>query len=361
VKAPLCILPLLLVPLALAGSAQAASVSVENGTLRYAADPGERNQGGIRQSAGGDYELYDNNVTPRVGAGCRSGGSEPGYGTTCEGAGVQSISIALGDRDDDYCIVPALSAPLTLSGGAGRDTGLYCGLDRPAVALDNDDVADDGPNGRDNFLSDVERVLGTEHADRLGSGSRGAEISAGDGADTVTGGSGADRIFAAYVEDVGTESGTFYDQGTDTVSCGGGQDLVFADALDALATDCEASARPDGSGFLFSGSSGADFIVAPYGWSPARILTRRGRDRIETGAGGTNRIESGRGADTIRDGGISGNTVFAGPGDDVIVMRDDPNVRSTRDVVDCGKGRDRVYLDRTRDRAARDCERVIRR
>jgi RTX calcium-binding nonapeptide repeat (4 copies) len=274
---------------------------------------------------------------------------------------VQSISIELGDRDDDYCIVPAISDPLTLSGGAGRDTGLYCGLDRPAVSLDNDDVADDGPMGRDNIRSDVERLLGTGQADQLGSGSRGAEISAGDGADSVTGGSGPDRVFAAYVEDVGTESGTFYAQGTDTVSCGGGQDLVFADALDALAGDCEATARPRGSGFLFSGSSGADFIVAPYGWSPARIVTRGGRDRIETGSGGTNRISAGRGNDTIRDGGISGNTLFAGPGNDVIVMRDDPNVRSTRDIVDCGKGRDRVYLDRTRDRAARDCERVVRR
>jgi hypothetical protein len=233
------------------------------------------------------------------------------------------------------------------------------------VAMDNDGVADDGYTGRDNVRRDVEVLVGTEYADRLGSGVRGAELHAGGGDDRVRGGRGDDRVFAATIGAEDLDSDNFFPQGRDRVTCGGGQDLVFADPSDVVARDCEATAYPGppsgeryrypDDGFVFKGSAGPDLIVAPGGWSPARISGLAGDDRIEAEFGNT--IDGGRGDDRIRADGR--NVIHGGKGDDVIAVRAESPFAANRDFVHCGRGHDRVRADRF-DRVSRDCERVIR-
>ncbi len=108
-----------------------------------------------------------------------------------------------------------------------------------------------------------------------------------------------------------------------------------------------------------SGLGGADCIS---GGAAADVLSGgSGNDRI-SGGSGNDRISGGSGNDTISGGSgndrISGgggrNKINAGSGNDTI------NVRNRRrDVVNCGKGRDRVVADRS-DRL-RGCELVKRR
>ncbi|HEX8067621.1 MAG TPA: hypothetical protein VF520_13965 [Thermoleophilaceae bacterium] len=340
-------------------SAGAMSIRVEDGVLRYVADRGERNDSGIRQAPNGDLEVYENSTIPRdIGAGCHAGGE---FGIVCSGQGVTAVNVEHRDGDDRICIVPTISVPVRYSGGTGRDTAIYCGQSVPPVHLDNDGVADDGPAGIDDVEADVEVLGGGESADTLGSGSRGASIGPGDGDDVVAGGSGPDRISAAYVEDVGTEAGSFYTRGRDTIGCGGGQDFVLADLTDTIASDCEAVGRPvRGGGSLFKGSNGDDYMGAPYGWEPARMIAKAGDDRVQPPPFGPNRIELGSGDDRVRETGGATNRVYAGPGNDFVDVREVFEATRYLDRVECGTGRDRVLAD-PRDKVASDCESVVRR
>jgi Ca2+-binding RTX toxin-like protein len=86
-----------------------------------------------------------------------------------------------------------------------------------------------------------------------------------------------------------------------------------------------------------------------------------GRDKIVGGLGG-DRLFGGDQADKILGGpgpdGINGgdgrDVIKAGRGNDLIIARD-----GQRDLISCGKGKDRVRAD-YRDRVARDCE-IVRR
>ncbi len=342
-------------------AAGAATLEVQGGVLRYEGGAGEVNEVGIGQAADGSYELYDNsaiggptNVT--LGSGCSTGGS---LQWRCSGTGVTAVRIELGDKNDRLCEIPPLSAPLTYSGGAGRDSFYYCGVGRPAARISNDGVANDGPSGSDDIRPDVEELLGTENADTLAAGAGGATLAPGDGDDTATGGPGDDRIEAAFVQDVGEDSGDFFAQGTDTVTCGGGQDFVLADRQDSIASDCEAIGRPKGDGFKFVGSSGPDFMVIPYGWSPARIYGRGGADRIQTSLAGESRVEGGDGNDRLRSARYASDDIRGGAGNDVIYVREKNPTSRDADKVKCGSGRDTVYAD-GKDKVARDCEKVKR-
>lgn len=107
-----------------------------------------------------------------------------------------------------------------------------------------------------------------------------------------------------------------------------------------------------------------------------RIFGRGGRDMLRGGSGhdlikggpGNDRIDAGRGYDRI----------VGGPGNDIIVggrRRDQINMRNgvplpspgndvihavdgERDEINCGAGRDKVFVDRVED-GVYDCEKVI--
>jgi Ca2+-binding RTX toxin-like protein len=117
---------------------------------------------------------------------------------------------------------------------------------------------------------------------------------------------------------------------------------------------------PDGSACsnAIAGTAKADKLAGTPGSD--RIRGRGGKDRLKgrggddcvAGQGGADRISGGAGADELR-GGRGNDRLRGGPGDDVIRVH-----RGARDHVNCGPGRDTVVLNRKRDRAKRNCERL---
>jgi hypothetical protein len=350
-----------LLALALPAAAGASTASVTGGTLTVTAPPGEQNDIGIEQRPDG-YYVQDNHGPVVPSTGCVEGTVPYGHkGALC--TGVTSIAVDLADGDDTLRPIGPLAAPLSYSGGDGTDLIIYLQTSA-GFNLSSDGLADDGPSGKDNVAPDVERLFGTRFADTLTIGPGGGDLLPGNGDDTLTGGTGDDMIGAAYVEDVGIESGTFYDQGKDTVTCGLGEDFVLSDRSDVVANDCEVVAVDNfgasgNGGFLVTGSSHADAIgPLPYGWGPATVRANAGNDTIRTAE--VRRAYGGNGNDRIIGFDQAAQVFYGDAGNDRIDVRDKRASTSNRDVVSCGSGKDLVYANRN-DKVARDCERVKRR
>jgi Ca2+-binding RTX toxin-like protein len=334
--------------------ALAAKAEVVDGELRLTAGQGEVNQAGIEVNAAGEFAFYDNIAPLTVGAGCRLENRDPvPDGAICSPDGVTRITVALGDRRDDFGVnsrVPALA----YSGGSGTDAIDYVGdpsLGPATITLD--DVPNDGRDGRDNIANDVESLGGSFVNDTLTGGLKPVVIDGRDGDDLLTGGAGGDEITAAYVSESGLDLGELYEQGRDTIACGGGNDQVFADDSDQIATDCEVVGLPGKSGrYVYTGSRRADRIVVRQ-YVDALVKARGGNDVVRLRGGGNGSLYGETGNDDLR--GARGSDRFSGgAGRDRIDARD-----RSRDAVSCGRGRDRVIADK-RDRVARDCERVSR-
>jgi RTX calcium-binding nonapeptide repeat (4 copies)/Calcineurin-like phosphoesterase/Purple acid Phosphatase, N-terminal domain len=111
-----------------------------------------------------------------------------------------------------------------------------------------------------------------------------------------------------------------------------------------------------GGGDLVEGFSGADCLFGGDGRDDLR--GGAGDDRLSGGLG-NDRLAGGRGDDTL-DGGPGNDRMIGGPGRDMLrgrAGRDVIDARDgVRDVVDCGRGRDRARVD-GRDRV-RGCEHV---
>jgi hypothetical protein len=339
--------------LALPAAALGATASVVDGQLRYVAADGERNNNQLLLvDDGSRYRLAAQGTT--AGPGCVLDG---GW-VYCPSAGVTSIAIALGDRDDHF-LFGELGAPMTLSGGPGLDGLRYFLPEERPLTITADGQPGDGPEGRDNIAPDVEIVGGGPFADTLQNGVGGGSVGGGLGDDRLMGNVGNDVIHGAYVESVGLDSGDFYANGTDTISCGGGRDFVYADETDSIAGDCEAvGRRRPGKAFLFTGSAVADRISVPYGWTPAHVFGGGGADLLITSFAGATRIVGGSGNDRI-DGGIDhgpGQRLEGNSGNDRIRARE--TREPARDFVICGSGRDTAIVDRL-DRVS-GCERVLR-
>lgn len=107
-----------------------------------------------------------------------------------------------------------------------------------------------------------------------------------------------------------------------------------------------------------------------------RLFGRRGRDMLRGGSGhdlikggpGSDRIDGGRGYDRIV-GGRGGDIIVGGRRPDEINMRNGVRIPSPgndvihavdieRDQINCGSGRDKVFVDRVED-GVYDCEKVI--
>jgi Ca2+-binding RTX toxin-like protein len=205
-----------------------------------------------------------------------------------------------GDDDDtltgDVCEAPAADV---LDGGAGLDTltdwgDCGPGLDRRAVRVAVNGVADDGRPGEHDDVRDLDvlllhvpaTVIGTDGpnaveiyaaADREPShidGRGGADdLRAGSGRETIDGGGGDDRVEGGFNHDVltgGPGEDVIYGDSTsgscggngqsctipfgndtidardgeaDQVDCGAGDDRAVVDALDTVATNCETVER----------------------------------------------------------------------------------------------------------------------
>ncbi len=107
------------------------------------------------------------------------------------------------------------------------------------------------------------------------------------------------------------------------------------------------------------GGSGSDVLGGGFG--PDRLVGGYGNDRLY-GDSGNDTLKGGNGRDSLSGGsgndellpGSGGDQVYGGPGNDRVSARD-----RTRDLIDCGPGRDTARVDRV-DRV-RGCESVSRR
>ena len=298
------------IALAVPASADAATLSVSGGTLTYSSEPGRRTAIVATVSSGTSVLVVrtispfyppENDTDPIVAPGCTpDAGYDPGVAFVCPG--VSRIVASTGDLDDSVQVTD-FTGPVTVSGGAGDDSlnggpgsDVVSGdegadylsggagddrldggdgddsmngdagadrlrggpgfdianhaatVDKAAVAITLDDVADDGaPGERDDFGSDVEDVsvyggfAGNLFTDPRAipnvtlTGSAPANTLMTDsGDDIVTGGGGNDSISTF----AGADTIHVRDGYADRISCGPGTDTVFADALDTF-TACE--------------------------------------------------------------------------------------------------------------------------
>ena len=160
------------------------------------------------RGSGGRIEFHD----PTVDGGMDPGDCTPGdvsadanawiIQTFCPAAGVRSVRLDLGEREDTATV--SIDIPTTLLGGAGAD-----------------------------------RLTGGPAADQL-SGDDGDDVLAGGGgADIMLAGLGADELSG----DAGDDDLRVRDGIPDRVRCGDGSDTVEADTVDEVAADCEAVVR----------------------------------------------------------------------------------------------------------------------
>ena len=214
------LLPILALLLcALSAPAHAATVSVEGGTLRVTASPGESNGFVIEEDrfalVPGSVEVRDDWGSPlQAGAGCVAEDEWDEPELLCEPA--NRVAVSAGDGDDSVEL--RVDLPSVIRGGPGDD-----------------------------------RLLGGDGPDRL-LGERGS--------DTAYGGDGRDRIEVR-------------DRKVDSTWCGDGRDVVRAEVLDSLDFACErVNYGPPGRvGRLLARTGGGRMVPVPG--QPGTTIDRR--------------------------------------------------------------------------------------
>jgi Ca2+-binding RTX toxin-like protein len=339
-------------------SAQAASVRVTSGHLRYSAG-NESNRLKVTTDPAGAIAFDDRAARITAGTGCRSTGRNTAVCSGSPGA-ITRITIS-GSGGNDVLEAPFMAVPLTLDGAGGNDTltgggaadtldgddgndrlvGLG-GNDRlqgdggtdtliggpgadvlsgdagtdtadysaatGAVLIDLDGQSDDGQaQEKDRVESDVERVIGGPFDDRLVAISGTHTLDGGAGNDILEGGSGVDTLLGRDGNDVinGNVAGDKIDgaAGVDTAD--------YAGRFDPVDLDLTA-----GTAVTFRGSG-----------------SRRVREQDQLLS--MENVRGTRHADTLR-GGPGPNLILGGPGNDIL------DGRFGADVLNGGAGRDGV-------------------
>jgi hypothetical protein len=243
-------------PAAPASAATPATVRVNPGTSNgptLVFDGGQGNTNNLRIfSEAGEITVTDG-VALTAGEGCRIVAT----GKARCGTRINSVFVLLRDGNDTASVEVAKSgqvlgedgndflragqtgfAGVTYNGGPGFDTVSYArSPDSVAVTLDdqNNDGDTIGTTGKgfDNVRDDVERVSGSELADRMTGDERTNEFLGLGGNDSIDPGAGVDRVFAATGDDVITVRDGF----VDTVDGGPGFDRATIDrTFDTLTT-----------------------------------------------------------------------------------------------------------------------------
>lgn len=330
------LLPLVvLLVLAVAPGARAATVGVEDGVLVYEAAPGEANAFDIVSDPDVPglvylYEYSEGTTTP--GGGCVPvpdplGVVFGGLYLTFHCTGVESSDLRLGDGADYAGAFT--EQPAVADGGDGSDqiSGSYA--DDTLRGGAGDDVLVGGP-ARDTLDGGPgDDVLDGDYA-AFGGGDEDEAADPSDGGpDALDGGPGSDRL----------RGGT----GADTLAGGDGEDTVEYDNRTAGVV-VTLDGRPDDGGAGENDAVGADV---------EGVLTGMGPDTV-TGGAGPNQIATGAGDDRV-DPGAGPDKVSTGEGGDTITARD-----GAEDAIECGEGvPDRVVAD-AGDITAADCEVVER-
>ena len=166
---------------------------------------------------------------------------DDGSGDDLVSGGPNNDSFTVGTGRDD------------ISGGDGQDTADFSAR-TGAVTITPNDQADDGEAGEgDNVHSDVESVTGGSGNDRIVAGPNASYLYGRGGNDSITGGPGEQRIEGNEGDDtIDTRDGAF-----DSIDCGPGNDVVLADAGDST-TGCETAPDRDGDGTLNEGDCAPD-------------------------------------------------------------------------------------------------------
>jgi Ca2+-binding RTX toxin-like protein len=353
-----------------APSALASTVNVTGGdTVRVLETGNEANQIAVAYDGGSD--LY--RVTDAASALTPSGTCVMvnAHSATCPGAGIGSISVATGDRDDSIALDAAtIPAKITedLDGGSANDT--VRGANTPGTlrgGSGNDSVAGRGTlsGGSGNDL-----LTGSPLADSLRGSSGRDTLDGGIGADDLSGGSSTDTlVYPGRVNGVnvtiGSRNGN--DGGPEDQS-GDRRDTAHGDIEILFGTELGDVLVGDQSSETLVGLGGDDFVVGNSGRDT--VLGFDGNDLL-VGESGNDVLRGGPGAD--RQFGKSGNDRLAGgPDDDFLrggrghdVMKgktgiDRINARDgLHDVkINCGpgpKGLEGAKWDRRRDPRPRSC------
>jgi Ca2+-binding RTX toxin-like protein len=409
-----------LASLFVAAPARAATVELRDGTLRYVAADGERNQVVVtkwivRQE--GDMtgtDVSDDGAQISPGAGCTGSGSRvahcdgpvtrivlllgdgndwaqtggdnrPGDGITTEvhaGPGDDQVhggytaSVLYGEDGDDSMYGGA--GDDLLDGGAGQDDLYAAAGDDIVLGRDGVDIAWGGPGS--------DRLDGGADMDELfGFNSWATGASSGvDGNDTLTGGDGPDYLDGEQGSDDmsgGADVDTLRYLGrpealTVTLDGWGGDgaagegDLAHADIENLIGGRGDDVLVGNGQANAIDGYEGADVIVG--GGGKDQLKGDDGADRIYGGAaplgvpapGDASVLDSGDtlfgdlGPDFL-NGAAGRDEYYAGEGDDTIDAREPADgPRVGQEHVDCGVGVDGADLDG--DDAAFACERADR-
>jgi hypothetical protein len=367
-----------------AAPAQAATVDVFDGNLRFVAAYGESNHPTFHYRAEDELVVFDSSLARRAvvaGPGCAQDGEST---VICPRAGVTGASFFLGGRPrgedlpDSLTLTADVPVPVTAAASSGANARVSY-IDLRPIAASLDGMANDGPAGRgDNLGRGIGAIDGGDGTDSLVGNNLANALDGDNGADSLSAGGGDDTVTAASYNDVGADAVGLETRGADTIDCGPGDDLVYYDVSDKQ-VNCELLVLVRDFGYVYGGTPGPDRIIADRG--PAFVHGNLGNDRLGVtrfaggtslfgdegndrlaGNTGSDRIEGGLGNDVLvgaeGDDRLFGNRgldrIAAGPGADTISARD-----GQADTISCGSGRDRVTADR-RDRIGRDCERVSR-
>lgn len=213
----------------------------------------------------------------------------------------------------------------TFSGGLGFDSVSYYWIEVGDVVASLDGIANDGTDGLDNVMTDIERMWGGQGNDTLTGGPNNDVLIGSQGNDTIYGLGGNDT----YVESQDDGDDTYHGgAGVDTIDYSGRTVDVLA-SLDGVANDGADTEldnlMPDIENVLTG--SGDDIIVGSDaaneldGGDGADILSGGAGNDILSGGGGIDELDGGTG-DDILDGGAGTDTpITCGAGDgDIAVL-----------------------------------------
>jgi Ca2+-binding RTX toxin-like protein len=276
-----------------------------------------------------------------------------------------------------------------------RDTIDYSSVDKTAnITLDGQ--ANDGLDGENDNVKDMEHVSGGDKNDTLTAGAAAVQFDGGAGDDRLTGSPAGDRLYGGSGSDViiagagndGLQDGDFtpaiHDPGDPPLPAAGNDTLDAGPGNDELQSD-------SGSDNLIGGP-GQDYVQFDRPITQASTVTTPVQatsfeisfdDQANDGAKGSGEtgnvhsdiegLGTGNGDDTVR-GGPAAEDIFTSGGNDTIdpgagvdrvsAGRGDDTVKavdSTTDVVDCGSGNDNATVDLPGGQPARadvtlDCE-----
>ncbi len=355
--------------LAVASPAGAATVSSSGGVITFQAAAGEANSANVDRSfSGSEFILRDSNATVTAGPGCYVGSEYVPGDIYCPGS-ASRIRFNLGDGNDTILVYSSVGVsvtteinageggfqsirsespgPTVITGGAGTERIATFGGDDNIDAGAGDDYIDSGA-GHDavNAGPGTDEVRAGPGADEVQGGS-GADLLYGDaGMDVVNGGADDDRLYGEQDADVlnGDDGNDWlHDDGSfeqgfasgDILNGGPGRDLAdygsrggtlpVTITLDGAANDGSAqesdNVGPAGDIEIVEGSGNDDVLIGSDRGEELRggfgndKLDGLGGDDVLDGFGGNDQLAGGDGNDTL-EGSADSDGLLGEGGDD---------------------------------------------